>query len=804
MDHLTRERLEARVAEALAAHRAAGGRVLAYLGAAMPTELVAAAGFLPFRLGGEACEPDAGEDPVLSHQPPRLRAVVSHLVGAADMFDAAAIARGRIETIQLFAVLRELGRLGRGCVFPVAMLDNAVGPGGARERYNRSRLEDFRAWLEEISGAPVGDDALARATSAAAALRSGLAGLMATRAEGRLTGVETMNLLSAVARLPAEAAQALVVETRAAALARAPLAGRRAYVTGSPLETPEIYAALEAGGWLVVGEDHDRGEASLDAPAPGEDAFAALVARAAVPRPDDPRATAVARVRRIVEQALERRVEAVIAVIEAGDESSPWDQHGLRAALDTAGVALLRLNVRSRSSLDAARLAEDVAALAAPSAPRAERSERPAQSQAPKLSAEGRRSRKALESTAEFGAWQREWFADVRRRAVDGPFAVVNADAPQEILRTLDIPYVINQWWASIVAAKQRGRRNAEALKAAGYPANVETYSAQGLASGLGPADPEAAWGGLPTPDILALVAGSDAGPKLYEAWARETGADLFVFDRTAECRWDLPIEWWEDMPTRWREVLEPARLDLFLAQLEESAQRLQAVTGRTFDMGRFVEVMRLVNEQEDYYRRTRDLIATARPAPIGIVDSMPATMVPQWHRGTAWARDAARKLYEEVAGRAERGEAACPGERLRLMWVGRGLWSDMGFYQAWEESHGAVFVWSMYLGLAADGYIREFAGEQDAMAALAARFITMGDELRMPTWAGAWHVKEARTNGVDAVVAIDDADPFVLEALEAAGFPVCRLALNNMSADGGERAAVVTAFLDKVGSARG
>ena len=43
-------------------------------------------------------------------------------------------------------------------------------------------------------------------------------------------------------------------------------------------------------------------------------------------------------------------------------------------------------------------------------------------------------------------------------------------------------------------------------------------------------------------------------------------------------------------------------------------------------------------------------------------------------------------------------------------MWVGRGLWSDMGFYQQWEESHGAVFVWSMYLALAADGYIRELS----------------------------------------------------------------------------------------------
>jgi hypothetical protein len=62
---------------------------------------------------------------------------------------------------------------------------------------------------------------------------------------------------------------------------------------------------------------------------------------------------------------------------------------------------------------------------------------------------------------------------------------VVNADAPQEILRAMDIPYVVNQWWASIVAAKQRGRDYSALLRAADHPADVEGYSAQGLAAAL-------------------------------------------------------------------------------------------------------------------------------------------------------------------------------------------------------------------------------------------------------------------------------------------------------------------------------
>jgi benzoyl-CoA reductase/2-hydroxyglutaryl-CoA dehydratase subunit BcrC/BadD/HgdB len=299
---------------------------------------------------------------------------------------------------------------------------------------------------------------------------------------------------------------------------------------------------------------------------------------------------------------------------------------------------------------------------------------------------------------------------------------------------------------------------------------------------------------------LLQAPLGTDATPRIFEHWAREAGADLFLFERTADTRLDLPIDWWDAMLDRWDDLLQPERLDLMTAELRTVIARIEATTDRRFDADKFAQIMDLVNEQEDYYRKTRDLIATAHPAPVSITDTMPATMVPQWHRGTEWARDAARDFYEEVKARHEAGEAACPGEKLRLMWVGRGLWSDMGFTQRWEESHGAVFVWSMYLALAADGYIRRTAPGQDPLRALAARFVTMGDELRMPTWAGEWHVKEAQTHAIDGAVALSDADPFVLRALRRAGVPVLSLDLDNYNQEGADEAAIdrqIVAFLE-------
>lgn len=749
------------------------GRSIATVGVDIPAEVIEAAGLTPVRMAATADH--APLTPLLAGQPARTRSLVRQLVEGD--FAGVAIAHGCVEDVQLFAVLRELDRLGQGCGIPVVFLDAQPGPGEARRTYNRRRLAQFRSWLEAIAGRAIGDEALRAAILDQNAVR---ARVRALRPD--LSGVAALELVRSSGRL--------------APAAHRP-GGRRAYVTGSPQETSLVYAAIEAQGFAIVGEDHEWGLAwaERDVAAQG-DPWEALLDRWAAPAAFSPFADSLDRAAHAVTQAKALGAEVVLHLQAPRDEASPWDRGALSQAARAQGLDWIDLRLgRDDDPAAIARKAADALSGIPQAKPAPAAAARTASTSTP--APVGRRSRKTLESTADFGAWQRDWFAEVRSRAMSGPFAVVNADAPQEILRALDIPYVVNQWWASIVGAKQHGRAFAEALKAAGFPHDVESYSAQGLAAALVGEVEDAPWGGLPKPDFLSLVQGSDAGPKIFRAWASVTGAELFAFDRSVESRWNLPLEWWDDMPARWSTTLEPERLDLMTAQLQEAIARLEALTGRTFDTARFVEVMRLVNEQEDYYRRTRDLIAASRPAPIGIADSMPATMVPQWHRGTEWGRDAAKRFYEEVKARAEAGQGACENERVRLMWVGRGLWSDMGFYQRWEESHGAVFVWSMYLGLAADGYLRDFEGEHDALRSLAARFVTMGDELRMPTWAGAWHVNEARRHGVDGAVAIDDADPFVVEALQRAGIPVLRLALNNMDANGDALEREVTAFIE-------
>lgn len=759
-----------------------GLRPIRTLGFDAPRARLIAAGFQPVRLVAPYLDAAPRADAVLgqAEMGPRGRRLLEALIDPVHPQVPVLITQADIEQPQIFAALRELGRLDEPVPAHIHFLDLLHLNRDASRRYNAARLAQLDDWLVGLGGQRPDAAGIAAAEALLARQAEMLAALDQRRRAGELAGSTLLEAIGASAMLaPQQAISAL--EALLAAPAQT-LGDKRVYLCGTPHEGAALTRAIEAAGGHVVGESHNWGMAF----ARGE------LTPPRVTVPDD----------------LARRVAGDVAVLKPdlvlhlridGDEAAPWDAAAiLRALRGAAPFAQLRTTAQPD-----VRFSEQVAALIAghplePSAPKAAPAAKPAPA---KPRSQQGRSRKVLTASADVNAYQREWFASVRKAVAEGaPFAMANANAPQEILRALDVPFVVNQWWASIVAAKQQSRRYQGLLRAHDYPADVEAYSAQGIAAAFD-YDPEnAPWDGLPRPDFVHAVVSSDPTLKLFEEWARQTGADCFIYERTIDPRPDLYSDWWVQLPGNWEQAVEAERVDLMVAEMQEVIARIEAKTGRTFSPERFAEVMALVNEQEDYYRKTRDLVARTIPAPIGVVDSMPATMVPQWHRGTEWARDAARDFYEEVKARADAGLAACPNERIRLMWVGRGLWSEMGFYQKWEESHGAVFVWSMYLALAADGYIRDLSGGGDPLRALASRVVCMGDELRMPTWAGPWHVHEAQTHSVDAAVALQDADPFVVRALRAAGVPVLELTADNFNREGEDGAgieAAITAFIE-------
>jgi hypothetical protein len=178
----------------------------------------------------------------------------------------------------------------------------------------------------------------------------------------------------------------------------------------------------------------------------------------------------------------------------------------------------------------------------------------------------------------------------------------------------------------------------------------------------------------------------------------------------------------------------------------------------------------------------------------VAITDQMPNTMIPQWHRGSDWAVAHAKRFRDEVAERVRSGTAVSERERVRLMWIGAGLWHDAGFYNALEERHGAVFVWSMYMPFAGPQYIRALHGKP--LHALASRICSMNEVLHLPPWMNEWMVSEARRCEIDAAVMLvppgnrlsQSGTKLTQLALQSAGIPTLALEADMVDTQGWSR----------------
>jgi hypothetical protein len=408
------------------------------------------------------------------------------------------------------------------------------------------------------------------------------------------------------------------------------------------------------------------------------------------------------------------------------------------------------------------------------------------------------RSRKDLESTQLATRYQREFGKTLQRRVVEQrePFAIAQADTAHEIFHALDIPVVTNQWWSAYLSAKQLSGRYLRVLADHGYPDNSCRYCSLGLGCSLDSDPARAPWGGLPRPTVITARLTCDCIQRVFSHWARVLGTRFYPFEAPGWTHKDP--RWFEHSRAHWQEVYEPRRIDLHVEELQGLIALLEAETGRRFDHARLHGLMERINEQESLMFEAADMIARARPCPVSVVDQIPNVMIPQWHRGSDWALAHARRFRDEVQARVQQGAAVCANERLRLMWIGAGLWHDPGFYNALEERHGAVFVWSMYLAFSGPQYIRDLQG--DPLRALASRICSLNEVLHLPPWMNEWMVHEARRSGVDAALILVPGSSrlsvsgtrITRLSLEAAGIPALEIDADMVDAQNFEHGSLV------------
>ena len=386
---------------------------------------------------------------------------------------------------------------------------------------------------------------------------------------------------------------------------------------------------------------------------------------------------------------------------------------------------------------------------------------------------------KQLQCTVAAGAYQKQWFSQLRRDVFEKhrAYAILQADMPFELFQVMDLPAVSNQWWSALIAAKRLAPKYLDAMNAMGFHEGLCRYCSLSMACTLARDPGQAPWGGLPRPALISARLTCDCIQRVFSTWAEALGTEFIALDNPGATV--LPPRWWELSRYRWRELFEQHRLDLTVAEFRALIRVLERVTERKFNPAALRTLMEGVNRQEEYFEEVRNLICNAPKTPVRMNEQITNVMAAQWLRGSDWAIQHAKSFRDEVKSRVDAGIAAYPDERLRLMWVGAGLWHDTDFYTAFEEEYGAVFVWSMYLAFGPDGYIRY--GLDDPLEALASRTVSMNEQLHLPPWANEWIVDQAKRHRIDGALVLTPlgtkpsamGNRFIERALERAGIPV-------------------------------
>ena len=367
-----------------------------------------------------------------------------------------------------------------------------------------------------------------------------------------------------------------------------------------------------------------------------------------------------------------------------------------------------------------------------------------------------------------------DWERTLARVDSGEPFVLADAKTPLEILRALDIPFAVNQWWSAHVSEAGEATNHLAGISDSGYPDNYAQYNLVSLGTVLARKHGKELAQRLPRPTIVVTENSLMATHKAMELWPMLAGVPTYSFHLGAG-RLEA-VDWWDRIQREWAEVVAVERLDLMEAQIGEFVALLEELTGRRLDLERLATVLDLVNEQEEYNARSRDLIAQSPLAPVGIADSIAFVMAHQWLRGTEWARDAARDFYLELE-RLSKTPTSAAFDQTRLLWIGNGLWHNSRYWERVEDRHQARFVWSIYLGIAADGYLRY---GDDPLRTLAARWAPFADQLHSPPWNSRWYASEAVRNRVDGAINLNLRGSYFIEReLEETGVPVLNLDMN-------------------------
>ncbi len=384
-----------------------------------------------------------------------------------------------------------------------------------------------------------------------------------------------------------------------------------------------------------------------------------------------------------------------------------------------------------------------------------------------------------MAATHAANAYQKAGQAQFRERVIAGgdPYVIAEAVTPHEIFHALGIPVISLPWYSAIIAAKQLSPYYFQLMDELGYHDGLPRYGSLPFMTTRDGNPDRAPYGGLPKPLMIMERLRGDYGQKIGEQWARAFGGvPLVSLDSSSLEQLDSP--WFERNQYDWEALYQSHRLDFQVGQLNRVIALAEALTHRSLDPDELRAVMHRVNLAGEQVDRAKRIIGGAKPVPVSLPEQLTNIMAATWNRGGQWAVDHLTAYCDELEERVEQGYAICPGEKVRLLWVNNGLWFNTAFYRAFEERYGAVFVWSMYSNFLSDGYRKYFGpdapGNPDPLRALAARHISMNEQLHLPGWMAEWIIQQAKDYQCDGAVILVP----IGDRMSSFGTKICEMAL--------------------------
>ncbi len=328
--------------------KARGGQVVGCLGSDVPEELLIAAGFLPVRIcGNPGADPSAADQYIERAFDPLIRSQFAQIVvhGTYPYLDHLVVSKTSDQHVRVFYYLRALRQMEPKALVPdIYFVELLHSRHRTSALYNRKRVREFKAAVENWCGGPISPEALTAAIATGNENRQFLRELAALRGPEapRVSGAEALKIIGASMFLPRQEHSRLLRSFLDEAKERQPLAGVRLFMTGSTQDHTRFYELVEACGAVIVAEDHDWGnrhvEGDID---PQAEPIDAIVDRYHLRTPSASRASITARVNALVDQVQACGAQGVISFILQKDDAPAWDYPEQRRALDKLGIPML-------------------------------------------------------------------------------------------------------------------------------------------------------------------------------------------------------------------------------------------------------------------------------------------------------------------------------------------------------------------------------------------------------------------------------------------------------------------------------